>query len=436
MARMLIFALKITPMNILIIGAGGREHTFAWKFAQSPKCNRLFVAPGNAGTAQIATNLAIGVNDFQGIKTAVVENDIELVVVGPEDPLVNGIHDFFLNDEALKSVMVIGPREQAAQLEGSKEFAKEFMKANNIPTAQYASFTADTLEEGISFLSQMKAPYVLKADGLAAGKGVLIIDDLTEAQAQLKEMLVDEKFGAASKTVVIEEFLDGIELSCFVLTDGKDFVTFPMAKDYKRIGEGDTGLNTGGMGAISPVPFVTPAFEQKIHERIVLPTIEGFEKGNLPFQGFVFIGLIKVGDDPFVIEYNVRMGDPETEVVLPLIKNDFVELLTATAKGELSTQTIDIDQRTATTVMLVSGGYPEAYAKGKEMQGLTIETNSILFHAGTQLKEDKVITSGGRVMAVTSLGSDFKEGLRQSYATIEKISFEGMNYRKDLGFDL
>ena len=423
-------------MNILIIGGGGREHTFAWKLAQSPKCNRLFVAPGNAGTAQIATNLAIGVNDFERIKSAVIENEIKLVVVGPEDPLVNGIHDFFLNDETLQKVMVIGPREQAAQLEGSKEFAKEFMKLNNIPTAQYASFTADKLEEGLLFLSQMKAPYVLKADGLAAGKGVLIINDLAEAQAQLKEMLVNEKFGAASKTVVIEEFLDGIELSCFVLTDGKDFVTFPMAKDYKRIGEGDTGLNTGGMGAISPVPFVTPAFEQKIHERIVLPTIAGFKKGNLPFQGFVFIGLIKVDEDPFVIEYNVRMGDPETEVVLPLIKNDFVELLMATAKGDLSTQSIEIDQRTATTVMLVSGGYPEAYTKGKEMRGLTAETKSILFHAGTQVKGNKVITSGGRVMAVTSLGIDFKEALKQSYKTIENISFEGMNYRKDLGFDL
>ena len=434
---MLIFVTKFKSMNILIIGGGGREHTFAWKLAQSPKCNQLFVAPGNAGTAQIATNLAIGVNDFVGLKSAVIENKIEMVVVGPEDPLVNGIHDFFLKDEALKKVMIIGPRKQAAQLEGSKEFAKEFMKSNNIPTAQYASFTAATLEEGITFLSQMKAPYVLKADGLAAGKGVLILNDLAEAQAQLKEMLVDEKFGAASKTVVIEEFLDGIELSCFVLTDGKNFVTFPMAKDYKRIGEGDTGLNTGGMGAISPVPFVTPEFEKKIHQRIILPTIAGFEKADLPFQGFVFIGLIKVGEDPFVIEYNVRMGDPETEVVLPLIKNDFVDLLSATSKGELNSQNIEIDERTATTVMLVSGGYPEAYAKGKEITGLNSgAAASILFHAGTQLEGNKVITSGGRVLAVTSLASNFKEGLKQSYATIEKISFEGMNYRKDLGFDL
>jgi len=434
---MLIFVTKFKSMNILIIGAGGREHTFAWKLAQSPKCNQLFVAPGNAGTAQIATNLAIGVNDFVGLKSAVIEHKIEMVVVGPEDPLVNGIHDFFLNDEALKKVMIIGPQKQAAQLEGSKEFAKEFMKSNNIPTAQYASFTAATLEEGITFLGQMKPPYVLKADGLAAGKGVLIIDDLAEAQAQLKEMLVDEKFGVASKTVVIEEFLDGIELSCFVLTDGKNFVSFPMAKDYKRIGEGDTGLNTGGMGAISPVPFVTSEFEKKIHERIILPTIAGFEKADLPFQGFVFIGLIKVGEDPFVIEYNVRMGDPETEVVLPLIKNDFVDLLSATAKGELNTQDIEIDERTATTVMLVSGGYPEAYAKGKEITGLNSgAAASILFHAGTQLVGNKVITSGGRVLAVTSLASDFKEGLKQSYATIENISFEGMNYRKDLGFDL
>ena len=423
-------------MNILIVGGGGREHTFAWKIAQSPLCDQLFVAPGNAGTAAIATNLALGVNDFDGIKAAVLEHQIEMVVVGPEDPLVHGIHDFFLADEDLKHVAVIGPQKEAARLEGSKEFAKEFMKKQNIPTAQYASFTAETLAEGLDFLTQMKAPYVLKADGLAAGKGVLIIDDLAEAQAQLKAMLVDQKFGKASQTVVVEEFLDGIELSCFVLTDGKNHLTLPMAKDYKRIGEGDTGLNTGGMGAISPVPFVTSEFEEKIHQRIVLPTIAGFQEQNLPFVGFVFIGLIKVGEDPYVIEYNVRMGDPETEVVLPRVKNDLVKLLSATAKGELNTVDLQVDERSATTVMLVSRGYPEAYEKGKVMKGLANESDSILFHAGTQLAGEETLTSGGRVLAVTSYGSDFKAALKQSYATIEGISFEGMNYRKDLGFDL
>ena len=427
---------NVDNMNILIIGGGGREHTFAWKIAQSPLCNELFVAPGNAGTAQIATNLLIGVNDFEAIKAAVLSHAIEMVVVGPEDPLVNGIHDFFLADEALKNVAVIGPQKAAAQLEGSKEFAKEFMKAHNIPTAQYASFTPETLGEGKNFLAQMNAPYVLKADGLAAGKGVLIMDDLAEAQAELEEMLVGKKFGTASTTVVIEEFLSGIELSCFVLTDGKNFLTLPMAKDYKRIGEGDTGLNTGGMGAISPVPFVTPEFETKIHERIVLPTIQGFQKSNLPFQGVVFIGLIMVGDDPYVIEYNVRMGDPETEVVLPRIKNDLVEVFSAMANGTLDQISLAIDDRSATTVMLVAGGYPEAYAKGNEISGLETVKGSLAFHAGTKNQGEKVCTSGGRVIAITSYGENFKEALSQSYKTIKGISFEGMNYRKDLGFDL
>jgi phosphoribosylamine--glycine ligase len=423
-------------MNILIIGGGGREHTFAWKLDQSPICDQLFVAPGNAGTAQIATNLSIGVNDFEKIKQAVIDHQIDMVVVGPEDPLVNGIHDFFLSDDALKHVAVIGPQKEAAKLEGSKEFAKEFMKAHGIPTAQYASFTTETIEEGKAFLEQMNSPYVLKADGLAAGKGVLIIEDIVEAKAALTEMLVGQKFGAASTTVVIEEFLAGIELSCFVLTDGKNALTLPMAKDYKRIGEGDTGLNTGGMGAISPVPFVTTAFEQKIQDRIVKPTIEGLQKSKLPFKGFVFIGLIKVGEDPYVIEYNVRMGDPETEVVLPRVKNDFVEILTATAKGKLNEITLETDERSATTVMLVSGGYPEAYQKGKVMNGIDEPTESILFHAGTSLDQGKTVTSGGRVLAVTSYGKDFNKALKQSYQTIEKISFEGMNYRTDLGFDL
>lgn len=423
-------------MNILIIGGGGREHTFAWKLAQSPLCKSLFVAPGNAGTAQIATNLPIGVNDFQEIKKAVIAHQIDMVVVGPEDPLVNGIHDFFLEDETLAKIPVIGPQKAAAELEGSKEFAKAFMKEHQIPTAKYASFTPDTIEEGLAYLTEMTPPYVLKADGLAAGKGVLILDQLEEAQHQLKEMLINSKFGAASQKVVIEEFLSGIELSCFVLTDGKNAITLPMAKDYKRIGEGDTGLNTGGMGAISPVPFVTTEFEQKIHERIVQPTIDGLQKSNLPYKGFIFIGLIKVNDDPYVIEYNVRMGDPETEVVFPRIKSDLVALLKATAEGTLNEQTIQVDERTATTVMLVSGGYPEAYEKGKAIQGLTTSTQSELFHAGTRLEEETVVTSGGRVLAVTSYGEDFQEALKQSYNTIEQISFEGMNYRKDLGFDL
>lgn len=423
-------------MNILVIGSGGREHTFAWKIAQSPLCDELFVAPGNAGTAEIATNLPLAVNDFNTIKQAVIAHNIQLVVVGPEDPLVNGIHDFFLQDEALKNISIIGPQKEAAQLEGSKAFAKAFMQAQQIPTAKYASFTAQTLAEGKAFLEQMKSPYVLKADGLAAGKGVLIIDDLKEAQDELENMLVKQKFGAASTTVVIEEFLSGIELSCFVLTDGQNYITLPMAKDYKRIGEGDTGLNTGGMGAISPVPFVSDEFEAKIQDRIVRPTIEGFKKQKLPFVGIVFIGLIKVGEDPYVIEYNVRMGDPETEVVLPRVKNDMVELFIAMAQGKLDTVEITIDSRTAATVMLVSGGYPQAYSKGKEISGLEQQTQSLIFHAGTAINDQKVVTSGGRVMAITSFGEDHNEALKKSYSIADKIHFEGMNYRKDLGFDL
>jgi len=423
-------------MNILIIGGGGREHTFAWKIAQSPLCNQLFVAPGNAGTTTIATNLALGVNDFEGIKAAVIAHKITMVIVGPEDPLVNGIHDFFLADDALKHVAVIGPQKEAARLEGSKEFAKEFMQAQNIPTAKYASFTAATLTEGLTFLEGMKAPYVLKADGLAAGKGVLILEDLQEAKTQLTEMLIEEKFGAASTTVVIEEFLDGIELSCFVLTDGKNFVTLPMAKDYKRIGEGDTGLNTGGMGAISPVPFASPEFIKKIEDRIIKPTMNGFQKSNLPFQGFVFIGLIKVGEDPFVIEYNVRMGDPETEVVFPRIQNDWVELFKAVGTQTLDQHQLQIDPRTATTIMAVSGGYPEAYEKGKKITGISEVKTSTVFHAGTQMDEGIVKTAGGRVLAVTSFGKDHNEALKQSYEGLGKINFQGMYYRKDLGFDL
>jgi len=423
-------------MTILILGSGGREHTFAWKISQSPICKNLYVAPGNSGTAEIATNVPIGVTDFQSIKTLVLEKEIDMVVVGPEDPLVQGVHDFFLQDEALKHVAVIGPEKAAAELEGSKEFAKEFLYRHNIPTAAYQSFDASSVEAGYAFLETLKAPYVLKADGLAAGKGVLILNDLEEAKAELKSMLVDAKFGAASTKVVIEEFLDGIELSCFVLTDGKNYKILPTAKDYKRIGEGDTGLNTGGMGAVSPVPFATEEFLNKIEERIVKPTISGLQKDNLPYKGFVFIGLIKVGDDPKVIEYNVRMGDPETEVVLPRLKNDLVEIFQAIANQTLDTIEIEIDERAATTVMLVSGGYPEAYEKGKVITGVNDITDSIAFHAGAKLEDDKIVTSGGRVMAITSYGDTYQEAIKKSYQSIDKLHFDKMNYRKDIGFDL
>ena len=423
-------------MNILIIGSGGREHTFAWKAKQSTRCTGLFVAPGNSGTQEIATNLNIAVTDFKAIKNAVIQHNIELVVVGPEDPLVQGIHDFFLQDEAIKHVAVIGPQKAAAELEGSKEFAKEFMVRHNIPTAGYKSFTKGNVEEGYKFLETLNAPYVLKADGLAAGKGVLILNDLQEAKHELKSMLVDAKFGEASTKVVIEEFLDGIELSCFVLTDGIDYKILPTAKDYKRIGEGDTGLNTGGMGAVSPVPFATKAFLDRIENEVVKPTVEGLKKDNLPYVGFIFIGLIKVGDDPKVIEYNVRMGDPETEVVLPRLKTDLVEIFQAMANQTLSQVKIDIDERAATTIMLVSGGYPEAYEKGKEITGIENITDSIAFHAGAKFENGKVVTSGGRVMAITSYGNTYQEAIKKSYQNIEKLHFDKMNYRKDIGFDL
>ena len=424
-------------MNILILGSGGREHTFAWKIAQSPKCNQLFVAPGNSGTAEIATNVNISETNFEAIKELVLKEDIKMVVVGPEAPLVKGVHDFFLNDDAIKHVSVIGPQKVAAELEGSKEFAKEFLYRHNIPTAAYESFTKETVEKGYAFLETLNPPYVLKADGLAAGKGVVILNDLNEAKVELKSMLVDAKFGEASTKVVIEEFLDGIELSCFVLTDGENYKILPTAKDYKRIGEGDTGLNTGGMGAVSPVPFATPEFLNKIEERIVKPTISGFKKDNLPYVGFVFIGLIKVdNDDPKVIEYNVRMGDPETEVVLPRLKNDFVEILQAMANETLDEISIEIDERAATTIMLVSGGYPEAYEKGKEITGVEAIEDSIPFHAGAQIKDGKIVTSGGRVMAITSYGNTYQEAIKKSYQNIEKLHFDKMNYRKDIGFDL
>ncbi len=423
-------------MNILILGSGGRECTLAWKLAQSDKIEKLFIAPGNAGTADIGQNLSLDPNDFPEVKTRVLQHNVQMVIVGPEDPLVNGIHDFFLADEKLKNIPVIGPQKYAAQLEGSKEFAKEFMYRHDIPTAKYQSFTAKTLQKGFDFLETLEAPYVLKADGLAAGKGVLILNDLQEAKDELEEMLSHHKFGAASAKVVIEEFLDGIEMSSFVLTDGENYVILPNAKDYKRIGEGDKGLNTGGMGAISPVPFADDLFLSKVEERVIKPTINGFKKDNISYVGFVFIGLIKVNNEPFVIEYNVRMGDPETEVVIPRIKSDLVELFIATAEKKLDRFTLEIDERSATTVMMVSGGYPEAYEKGKEITGLNEVEDSIVFHAGTSKKEDKVVSSGGRVLAVTSFGNDFREALNKSYQNIEKIKFDKMNYRTDIGFDL
>mgnify|MGYP000356386038 FL=1 len=423
-------------MNILILGSGGREHTFAWKIAKSSRCNKLYVAPGNSGTAEIAENINLKVTDFEAVRAVVLSHQIDIVVVGPEDPLVQGIHDYFLNHEELNGIAVIGPQKAAAELEGSKEFAKEFMMRHNIPTAAYKSFTRDNVVEGYKFLETLSPPYVLKADGLAAGKGVLILHDLDEAKLELKQMLVGAKFGDASTKVVIEEFLDGIELSCFVLTDGNNYKILPTAKDYKRIGEGDTGLNTGGMGAVSPVPFATPAFLNKIEERIVKPTVSGLQKDNLPYQGFIFIGIIKVGDDPKVIEYNVRMGDPETEVVLPRVKTDMVEIFEAISNKSLDKINIEIDDRAATTVMLVSGGYPEAYERGKEITGLENIKDSIPFHAGAVKSNGEIITSGGRVMAITSYGNTYQEAIKRCYKNISKLKFEKMCYRKDIGFDL
>ncbi|WKW46020.1 phosphoribosylamine--glycine ligase [Myroides sp. JBRI-B21084] len=423
-------------MNILLLGSGGREHALAWKITQSTKCSKLFVAPGNAGIGNIATNVALNPTDFNAVKQFVLDNHVEMVVVGPEDPLVKGIYDFFKNDTALNSIPVIGPSQHGAQLEGSKEFAKQFLVKNNIPTAKYQAFTKDTVDAGCAFLATLQPPYVLKADGLAAGKGVVILNDLNDAQEELKNMLVDAKFGDASSKVVIEEFLDGIELSCFVLTDGKSYKILPTAKDYKRIGEGDTGLNTGGMGAVSPVPFANEEFMQKVEQQIVIPTINGLKNDAIEYKGFVFIGLIKVGDNPFVIEYNVRMGDPETEVVIPRIKSDIVELFQAVANETLENTVLEIDERTATTVMIVSGGYPEDYEKGKVISGLDQVKNSIVFHAGTAEKDGNVVTNGGRVIAVTSYGNNFKEALKQSYENVEKINFDKKYFRTDLGFDL
>jgi phosphoribosylamine--glycine ligase len=423
-------------MTILLLGSGGREHAFAWKMTQSPLCEKLFVVPGNAGTAAIAENVAISATDFEAVKALVLKENISLVVVGPEDPLVKGIYDYFKNDESLKHIPVIGPSKLGAQLEGSKEFAKEFLMKHNIPTAAYDSFTAETVEKGCEFLETLQPPYVLKADGLAAGKGVLIIQDLEEAKTELRNMLVHAKFGTASSKVVIEEFLDGIELSCFVLTDGKNYKILPTAKDYKRIGEGDSGLNTGGMGAVSPVPYVDAVLMEKIETRIVKPTIEGFQKDGIEYKGFVFIGLINVKGEPIVIEYNVRMGDPETEVVVPRLKSDFVELFLSVADQKLGDFNLEVDPRSATTVMVVSGGYPEEFEKGKVISGLENITDSIVFHAGTKLDGENVVTNGGRVIAVTSYGDNFQEAIKKSYQNIDKLSFDKMYFRKDIGFDL
>ena len=423
-------------MTILLLGSGGREHAFAWKMLQSPICTKLFVAPGNAGTESIATNVNLNPTDFEAMKTFVLQENVAMVVVGPEDPLVKGIYDFFQNDSALKHIPVIGPSKMGAQLEGSKEFAKEFLVRHEIPTAAYGSFTKDTVEEGCQFLETLQPPYVLKADGLAAGKGVLIIQDLAEAKEELRNMLVNEKFGAASAKVVIEEFLDGIELSCFVLTDGKNYKILPTAKDYKRIGEGDTGLNTGGMGAVSPVPFADAVLLEKIETRIVKPTIAGLQKDGIEYKGFVFIGLINVNGEPIVIEYNVRMGDPETEVVIPRLKSDLVSLFQAVASQTLDTVELEIDERSATTIMVVSGGYPEDFEKGKVISGISNIADSIVFHAGTKTHDGTIVSNGGRVLAVTSYGNDFQEAIKKSYQSIDQLHFDKMYYRKDIGFDL
>ncbi len=422
-------------MNILIIGSGGREHAFAWKIRQSPKIDQIFIAPGNAGTSEIGTNVEIGVTDFPSIRDLVLEKHIDMVLVGPEVPLVEGIHDFFLSDELLKDIPVIGPASQGAMLEGSKDFAKQFMIRHGIPTAAYFSVTKDNLEEGISFLRSLKAPYVLKADGLAAGKGVLIIDNLYEAEQSTREML-DGMFGQASETVVIEEFLSGIECSVFVITDGKDYKILPVAKDYKRIGEGDTGLNTGGMGAISPVPFADEVFMTKVEERVIIPTVRGLQRDGIEYKGFIFFGLISVNSEPFVIEYNVRMGDPETEAVILRIKSDLVDLFEGVAKGDLADRQIDIDPAFAATVMLVAGGYPGEYKKGDVISDLVKTSGSIIFHAGTKFKGNEIVTNGGRVIAVSSKGKDIAEALELSYRNASLIKFNNKFFRRDLGFDL
>ncbi len=423
-------------MNVLILGSGGREHAFAWKIAQSKQLQNLYIAPGNAGTAHCGTNVPLAADDFEGIKNLVWEKDIDLVLVGPEDPLVKGIHDYFLSDDVLRDVPVIGPKKDGAQLEGSKDFSKQFMFRHGVPTAKYATFTKENVHEGLAFLETLESPYVLKADGLAAGKGVLILDSLDEAKSELQKMLLDSKFGAASSKVVIEEFLKGIELSVFVLTDGKSYKILPAAKDYKRIGEGDTGLNTGGMGAVSPVPFADEAFLSKVEQKVVQPTIAGLNKEGIDYRGFVFIGLMNCNGEPYVIEYNCRMGDPETEVVIPRIKSDLLDLLEGVAHQDLNTRNFEVTDQTATTVVLVSGGYPGDFEKGKEVNGLELPKESIVFHSGTKQDGDRVVTNGGRVFAITSFGETISEAVNKSFVAAESLTYPGKYYRKDIGKDL
>jgi phosphoribosylamine---glycine ligase len=422
-------------MNILILGSGGREHALTWKLSQSKKVNKIFIGPGNAGTSNLGINLDLDPGDFQAVKKAVLENRIDIVIVGPEAPLVNGIHDFFLNEESLKNIPIIGPDKSAARLEGSKDFAKSFLTRHNIPTAVYKSFDSSSLTDAPGFLRTLKPPYVIKADGLAAGKGVLIIDDIHEAEIEV-EAILNGKFGTAGKKVVIEQFLKGIELSVFIITDGFSFKVLPEAKDYKRIGEGDTGLNTGGMGAVSPVPFADSIFMEKVKSRIIEPTMMGLTEDGIIYKGFIFFGLINVNGDPFVIEYNARLGDPESEVILLRIKSDFFDLIEGVAEGNLAEKIIEIDERFVTTVMMVSEGYPGDYKKGKPINGLELKMDSVVFHAGTKISEGKVVTAGGRVLAVTSWGTNIKEALEVSYHNAKLICFEGISYRTDIGFDL
>jgi phosphoribosylamine--glycine ligase len=422
-------------MNLLILGSGGREHTLAWKLASSPRVSRLFIAPGNAGTAGAGTNLKVDPMDFAAVRKAVLENSIDMVLVGPEVPLVAGISDFFAADGELSRIPVIGPDRSAARLEGSKDFAKGFMTRHSIPTAEYRSFTSDDIDEAREFLRRFDPPYVIKADGLAAGKGVVILDDIDEAEREAREMLKG-KFGAAGARVVIEQFLTGIELSVFIITDGKSWKLLPEAKDYKRVGEGNTGLNTGGMGAVSPVPFADEVFMSTVRERIIEPTVAGLRKEGIDYRGFIFFGLINVGGDPFVIEYNARLGDPETEVIIPRIKSDLFELLEGVAMGDLDRRILETDDRHVATVMLVSGGYPGEFRKGFAVNGLDEVSRSLVFHAGTSAAEGRVLTSGGRVLAVSSYGASLREALDKSYAEARKLGFEGMYYRRDIGFDL
>ena len=422
-------------MKVLLLGSGGREHALAWKIAQSPRLEKLYVAPGNAGTAQIAENVNLSVGDFEAIGEFVFAQQIDLLVVGPEDPLVAGIRDYLEADVRFKDLLIVGPRKDGAILEGSKDFAKQFMMRHGIPTARYMTVTSEQLSEGQQFLATLQPPYVLKADGLAAGKGVLILQDLPEAQQELEKML-EGKFGKASRQVVIEEFLTGIEISVFAITDGRDYRVLGSAKDYKRVGEGDTGLNTGGMGAVSPVPFADAEFNRKVEEKIIRPTVEGLKQDGIDYRGFIFFGLMNNQGEPAVIEYNVRMGDPETEVVMPRLKTDLLELLEATAQGRLATSAFELDERYCTTVMLVAGGYPGSYEKGNVISGFEKVENSLVFHAGTKEVNGQIVTNGGRVLAVSSFGDKMEQALQQSYANVGKLSFKGMNYRKDIGQDL